>query len=181
MSGHDLRPYWHLCQSCSCGVYAGHQPTKAYADRVARMLFGTGAQESRYRHSRQIGYNIGTQGGAFSYWQVELGSVCDSLNLIGRNQSVSDSVEAWLPLTLWRFLQTIPKNDHSELLRALVFSPELGVLMCRLHYLRVPTAIPATLEDQAVYWKRHYNTALGAGTPARYLHNWVALCAEVAK
>lgn len=39
--------------------------------------------------------------------------------------------------------------------------------MCRVHYLRVPTAIPEATDAQALsnYHKRHYNTALGKADP----------------
>lgn len=43
------------------------------------------------------------------------------------------------------------------------------ILMARIHYLRIKAPIPATLAGQADYWKAHYNTHLGAGTPEKYL------------
>jgi hypothetical protein len=38
--------------------------------------------------------------------------------------------------------------------------------MCRVHYLRVPDALPsaADVRGMAAYWKQHYNTLLGSGT-----------------
>jgi len=44
--------------------------------------------------------------------------------------------------------------------------------MCRIHYLRVPEAIPVGLRKQAEYWKRFYNTELGAGTIDEYIQSW---------
>jgi len=44
--------------------------------------------------------------------------------------------------------------------------------MCRIHYLRVPEPIPDTIQGQAAYWKMHYNTELGAGTPQEYILSW---------
>lgn len=44
--------------------------------------------------------------------------------------------------------------------------------MCRIHYLRVEEPIPDTLPGQAAYWKRFYNTPLGAGTENEYIHSW---------
>lgn len=43
--------------------------------------------------------------------------------------------------------------------------------MCRIHYMRVPHALPHVndVEGQARYWKAHYNTELGAGTPDKFL------------
>jgi len=44
--------------------------------------------------------------------------------------------------------------------------------MCRVHYLRVPAKIPASLPEQAEYWKRFYNSELGAGTAREYVSSW---------
>ena len=49
---------------------------------------------------------------------------------------------------------------------------KIGVLFCRLHYFRVNDPIPASLADQAAYWKRWYNTTAGAGTPDQYIKSW---------
>jgi hypothetical protein len=44
--------------------------------------------------------------------------------------------------------------------------------MCRVHYLRCPGTIPAGLRAQAEYWKKYYNTPLGAGTVDGYVQAW---------
>jgi len=44
--------------------------------------------------------------------------------------------------------------------------------MCRVHYLRVPAPIPHDLPAQAAYWKRYYNSVLGAGTEQEYIESW---------
>jgi hypothetical protein len=44
--------------------------------------------------------------------------------------------------------------------------------MCRIHYLRVPEKIPVGLHPQAAYWKKYYNTPLGAGTVNEYINSW---------
>ena len=49
---------------------------------------------------------------------------------------------------------------------------KLGAFMCRMHYMRVKSTLPTTLEDQAKYWKDHYNTYLGKGTVDKYLIAW---------
>ena len=56
-------------------------------------------------------------------------------------------------------------------LRDLAFSPFLAILFCRLKYMRVPAVIPESLEGRAHYWKRHYNSELGAGSPEEYIEN----------
>lgn len=48
-------------------------------------------------------------------------------------------------------------------------SPLMAMLFCRLRYLAVPVAIPATRGERADYWKKYYNTSAGKGTPTDYL------------
>jgi hypothetical protein len=51
-----------------------------------------------------------------------------------------------------------------------------SIIMARLKYLSCPGAIPATLEGQAGYWKRWYNSPLGAGTVEEYISNYRKYC-----
>ncbi|WP_286992578.1 hypothetical protein [Shewanella sp.] len=48
-------------------------------------------------------------------------------------------------------------------------SPLLSFIFCRLRYFAVKSPIPETREGRALYWKRHYNTSAGKGTPEEYL------------
>ena len=47
----------------------------------------------------------------------------------------------------------------------------LQVAFCRLHYRRVPAALPKSndLEAQAKYWKKNYNSHLGRGTIEHFM------------
>lgn len=45
----------------------------------------------------------------------------------------------------------------------------LALLFTRLFYLLKGDPIPKTIEERASYWKLHYNTKLGKGTPEHYL------------
>jgi len=49
-----------------------------------------------------------------------------------------------------------------------------AAFFCRLHYRRVPSALPAAddIQGLAVYWKRHYNTYLGAGKTSEFVANY---------
>ena len=42
--------------------------------------------------------------------------------------------------------------------------------MCRVHYYRAPTKLPEAedLDGLAHYWKKYYNTELGAGKPEEF-------------
>ena len=46
--------------------------------------------------------------------------------------------------------------------------------MARIHYLRVPDRLPSAMDEYglAQYWKDHYNTHLGAGTPEKAVMNY---------
>lgn len=45
----------------------------------------------------------------------------------------------------------------------------LQAILARFYYLGVKEPIPTTLEARAKYWKRYYNSELGAGTPEAYI------------
>ncbi|MDU2830810.1 MAG: hypothetical protein E7C03_10240 [Anaerococcus sp.] len=69
------------------------------------------------------------------------------------------------PVLLREFGIDLSRTVYQELRT----SPLLAMLFCRLRYLVVPESIPDTREGRASYWKKHYNTAAGKGTPADYL------------
>jgi hypothetical protein len=48
----------------------------------------------------------------------------------------------------------------------------LSIAMCRVHYLRRPEPLPSTIEGYAKYWKKWYNTYLGAGTETEFINNY---------
>lgn len=47
-----------------------------------------------------------------------------------------------------------------------------ATLMARLKYFLCPGSIPTDTEGQANYWKKFYNTELGAGKVTEYLYSW---------
>lgn len=57
---------------------------------------------------------------------------------------------------------------------ALEYDIRHALVFCRLHYRRVPEPLPALgdIRGLARYWKRHYNTPLGAGTEDGFLAAW---------
>jgi len=59
----------------------------------------------------------------------------------------------------------VDRATHTDLR----WSPLLSLVFARLKYRLVPSAIPATLEGRANYWKKWYNSSLGAGTPEHYM------------
>jgi hypothetical protein len=49
------------------------------------------------------------------------------------------------------------------------YSPLLCIVFARLRYWTIPQAIPLSIAQRAQYWKEHYNTSEGKGTPEEYL------------
>lgn len=120
------------------------------------LLMGTCAQESHLgTYRRQLG-----GGPALGIFQMEPNTFNDILN---------NYLKARTPL----------RDKILEISSLKEFSPEdlvdndiLAICMARVHYLRKPDSIPASLDGQAEYWKKHYNTYLGKGTVEEYKANY---------
>lgn len=54
-------------------------------------------------------------------------------------------------------------------LEDLALDPIKSMVVARLHYLRKPPPIPATLAERAQYWKDQYNSEAGDGDASDYL------------
>jgi hypothetical protein len=67
-----------------------------------------------------------------------------------------------------RIAEELGINIDKVTYRKLAKDPLLAVLFARLHYMLVPEPFPLTLEEQAEYWKEHYNKS-GKGTPEKFL------------
>lgn len=56
----------------------------------------------------------------------------------------------------------------------LIGNLKYAVAMCRIHYLRVPQALPHPdgLQGFADYWKKYYNTPEGKGSVVEFVNNY---------
>ena len=165
---------WRLCQDCAKEIYGAIAPTPAYADSAARLLFGTAAQESGLRWERQRTPRWEGDVGGFGKWQVERGSIMDSLAYLRVRPDILKRATQWLfadPHAPLNWPDLIPMGALLWALR-LDDNDKVGVLFCRLHYFRVREPIPKQTIDQAAYWKLRYNTFRGAGTIEEYMRNW---------
>jgi hypothetical protein len=172
---------WSLCQGCARAIYDTRPPTPAYADRVARLLFGTAAQESGLQWERQRTPRFEGSVGGFSKWQVETGSIEASLDMLRRRPALLKHATEWLfvdPNASTQWANTLPVEIILWAMR-LDDNDKIGLLFSRLHYLRVPAPISESLEDQAAYWKQWYNTIAGSGTVEQYLTSWRQRCAHI--
>ena len=172
-----LTVYYLLCQSCAENIYTYSKPNVQYVNAVTDLLFGTGAVESGcYKWSRQRGKELKSNEGAFSFWQVEIDSIKASLEYARSKPALMRRVQNWLPRTIEL---EFAFSTAEEIAHESVFSPELGVLLCRLHYLRVKEKVPETIEEQACYWKKYYNTDEGKGKPEQYISSWFECAAKL--
>jgi hypothetical protein len=125
--------------------------------QAIEQLMGTWAQESSGgKYVTQLG-----GGPARGMWQVEKATYLDILNRCNADAYRELLVTAGDPDALMQ--------DHFDLL---VSNHTLSAQICRLKYFMSPGSIPEDLEGQAEYWKKYYNTELGAGTVEEYLANY---------
>lgn len=169
---------WAICKEAGASLYDTTEPTTKYADVAARLLFGTAAQESGLVWERQRSPSYWGNVGGFSKWQLEPASVQQSLVTLMRKPALARRATA--------FLFADPNATPAEWLhedpRTILWAMRLddndriGVLFARLHYFRVSNPIPGSVEEQAAYWKKYYNTSAGKGTVWEYVASWERYC-----
>jgi len=171
----DAERVAEMCRDAAAQIYATReQPSLAYQQRVARLLFMTIAHESgAFRWRRQLGFRADSDRGAFGLGQCERGSIMDSTKFCDARPAVESRVRSflfdWPGWSSWPLMRS-----HLQTLEG----DRLSVALCRLHYLRVPTLVPGGLEDQARYAKQWYNTALGKATWQQYRDAFLRLWPE---
>jgi hypothetical protein len=125
------------------------------------LVLGTAAHESQGRYIQQLG-----GGPALGFWQIEPATEQDLLaNFIPGSRFD-------LPLT--RLRTTASFSQDGDLAGNLFY----GCALCRLIYYRDPEPLPADLPGLAAYWKRVYNTPLGAGTVDEWLSDFATLIGD---
>lgn len=115
------------------------------------LLLGTAAQEShfgKYLRQNVKAFNIDIH--AFGAYQME--------------KNTFD----WLQDKYGNRYPDIKNRKHFEM----EYDLKLATLMCRLRYSADTKPIPKTLEGQAEYWKRIYNSVAGMGKPEEYIENY---------
>lgn len=136
-----------------------------YSLAAEQLVMGTAAQESKFRHIKQLG-----EGPALGLWQMEPATHKDIWdNYLFYNQTLSSRVGSMI--------------GHYPLIRVnnLIGNLYYACAMCRIHYRRVKSALPKAgdVEGMAKYWKIYYNTRLGKGTEAEYIANWNKFVAPI--
>lgn len=122
------------------------------------LLIGTAAQESHFKYIHQLG-----KGPALGFWQMEPATHEDIWrHYLGIRPIIAKKIRLACDLA------DVDQPDPE----VMVYNIRYACAMCRVHYLRSSEPIPDTLEGQAAYWKTHYNTMHGAGTPEQYIANY---------
>ena len=188
---------WTLCQSCAESVYGRTAPTPEYADRAARLLFGTWAVEDPKLARRQYGFGSypPNKRGGFGLWQCELATLMWMMDVLRQRSDILHHLYKWLgPGHLLE-----PQNAGKILIQLQTPAGDrLACALARVRYFKAPGAIPATVEEQAEYWFRWYNGGWdcnqGAGLELaktygvdtargivlrKYVSAWNARCAPV--
>ena len=135
--------------------------SKYASEPAIDLVLATGIVESRYEYIRQLG-----DGPARSFWQVEPSSAVDNLihYLKHRPKLMQKCAEATLvDLKHW---QTYDEKLWEDILEKNIAA---GIVHARIKYWRVPKRMPTTVEGQADYWKRYYNTEQGKGDPEHFI------------
>lgn len=131
-----------------------------WSQAAENLLVGTALHESNLQHLDQITPGPGP---AYGIYQMEKPTHDDIwINYLEYKGDLYDKVSDFALSGAFHDIvngKTIPSvaQLHGNMYYATV--------MCRIHYLRVPERLPAERDfvGMAVYWKRHYNTALGKG------------------
>lgn len=139
-----------------------------YSNAAIKLLLGTCAQESDmgcFLHQ--------LKGCALGIYQMEPATLDDIF--INYAPSKSSLFAKIFNMSFNFDSGTTPLEFSPEFLReALIYNLKYATAMCRVHYLRVPEALPAS-DDKlglANYWKRYYNTKKGKGSVTDFLRNY---------
>ncbi len=129
-----------------------------HSESAVNLLMGTAAQESHLgTYIRQI------KGPALGIFQMEPAT----------HNDIWDNYIDYKPLS---FTQNIAKTSNVQFpdSNTLLFNLKYAIIMCRLHYRRVPETLPEYYDVKGLsrYWKVYYNTHLGRGTEEEFIKNY---------
>ena len=132
-----------------------------YSQDAFELVMRTGMQESKFKHLEQLGTGPG-----LGFFQTEPG--------------MTGAEDAWYSYVVYReeirddlALLNIPMGPWDDF--TLMSNLALQVALCRIKYRRDSDPIPSTIEEQAYYWKRVYNSEAGAGKTTEFIESAAAL------
>lgn len=129
-----------------------------FSPTAENLLIGTALQESRLKYLKQLG-----GGPAIGLFQIEPKTHDDLWNSYLRyHPALREKVKSLM----------VPGLDP---LIQLATNLTYATAIARLLYFRKQEPLPANpndVESMALYWKKHYNTPLGAGTVQEFVDNY---------
>lgn len=141
-----------------------------YSEEALDLMMGTAVHESAgLNYLRQLG-----NGPARSFLQVEPETAYDNVvNYLVYKQELRDKI--WRTCSFpdeFMFRMINKKIEKQKLAEVLERNIAFSICMARVKYYRDSQPIPKDLKGHAEYWKRVYNSHLGAGTPEEYINNY---------
>ncbi len=136
-------------------------PVIPYSLDAENLILGTIAQES---HGSRYIHQLGA-GPAVGMCQMEPNTHDDIWeNYIKYNKALMEKIKV-LELSGW--------YDEANA-KEMAGNNYYAVAMCRVHYRRKPQALPKhdDIAGMGAYWKKYYNTYLGAGTVEEFIENY---------
>jgi len=131
-----------------------------HSPEASDLVYKTGKVESGYKYLRQI------KGPARGLFQCESWVAVDICkNYLAYRKSLMRKVADATKVKLSYFID--PKEDDWSYILETNIAAQIA--MCRLHYRRIPKPLPSSLEGQAKYWKKYYNSMAGRGTVEDFL------------
>lgn len=133
---------------------AAYDP-RMYSEAAVSLMLGTAAAESK------LGFNLVQEGNgpALGIFQMEPATHDDVWRYLDR----PDKAE------LRKIVNSLTVKAHeSELVHNLIYA----TAMARIRYWYVSDPLPVTRSGQAHYYKKHYNTPQGKGSPEKYLRDY---------
>ena len=122
------------------------------SNNAVELLMGTWAVESNGGHFLKQE----DRGPARSAWQIEHPTFNDIINRVHKH--FKDVLS-----------NTIDKEINESDFPKIELNHKLAAQICRLKYELCPGEIPDNTIGRANYWKKYYNTPLGAGTVDKYI------------
>lgn len=170
---------WATCKRIAAGAWIKTPPSPQYADRVARLLWGTAAHESGgFRYRRQIGFGLTSTRGGWGLFQVEHAAATDVFYDISKSNSLTANCVSVLSAPSAGVLR---RWSAYEALHATAFPEfdDLSCLIARVYFMTIRESVPATPGAMAVYWDDKYNRNPTKGFPDQWLrayNTWGARC-----
>ncbi|MGF1463650.1 MAG: hypothetical protein ACFB2Z_10885 [Maricaulaceae bacterium] len=131
-----------------------------FSKAASQLLIATALHESQgLKHRRQI------RGPALSFFQIEPKTHDDIwANFLAYRLKLAKEVESIMTTTNANKIIELEYNDN------------YAAAIARVHYFRVKESIPKFGDTTSIadYWKKHYNTPLGKGTPSKLKSDWAA-------